>query len=240
MNNKCRWQGAQRLQGMTYPSDEPLLCRLEELALSLTDDTKKEFITLSVIETEQQYEAVKKFRVSAYDAMDIPYTRFLINDDGSDSHDDRSIIFAAWLGHRVIATIRLTAWPFEICSYLEDSRVSRVMAPDWKNESLEFSRLVVSKSERVRNLGRVISAYAVFYAAIYSKYKRYVGYAKPAIKKSVLHFEFDDNNIIFLIPNRGRQEYLFLSGSFDSDLMAVAKLHPDISSHIFMREKNEI
>src|SRR5690606_42007827 len=91
---------------------------LEQLALSLTTDSRGELLSLAIIEDEAQYEQVKAFRLQNYQG---DYVAKLINVDGSDLHDGHSAIFGAWLGHRLVATARLTSWPFELSSYIGET-----------------------------------------------------------------------------------------------------------------------
>jgi len=182
-------------------------------------------LSLAVIEDDAQYEQVKAFRLQNYQG---DYVAKLINADGSDPHDGHSAIFGAWLGHRLVATARLTSWPFELSSYIGEPLFMNALGAGWKTSNLEFSRLLVSKDVRIKSLGRVISGYAAFCAARGSEFTHYIGYAKPIIKNNVLRFNFDENEIYFRIPNRQNQLYQLLSGSFEADLQAVAKMHPHL------------
>src|SRR5579862_7285216 len=80
----------------------------------------KDDLVFGKIVSEQEMKQLGKFRLKNYNQKKT-YMLKVLNQDGLDTHDYQSKIYAAWLNNEMIASIRLCHSTFESSHYLPDA-----------------------------------------------------------------------------------------------------------------------
>jgi hypothetical protein len=160
----------------------------------------------------------------------------LIAVDGSDRHDTRSYHFAAFHAGRIIGAIRLTPYPFEVCSYIDSARLKVFLGRKHETRTLEFSRLVVERRAPVKGVSRALIIYAGLLTSILTEYDKYVAVARRRVKQKSFKFNLVPTTLPFFIEERGTHEYELISGSFVSDFYDIMSDHAATFKEIFFAE----
>lgn len=168
------------------------------------------------IETEFDWSALRAFRLTNY-AKSLKYMLNELNDEGTDSYDSHSFVFAVWLKGKVIASIRLTPFPFETTQFIEPEKLDQFLGANWKDSYLEWSRLLVDTSYKINNLVTALTVYAGLTILNTTHYKGYFGFTKPLVRRILSRFQIEEENMQFSIPTRGNQAYYLLKGNFVND-----------------------
>lgn len=182
------------------------------------------------IKSRLEFNQVKALRLKIYNE-NLPYMLNQIHESGSDEYDDRSLIFAISYNNSMIASIRATPYPFETLNYIDQSRLTDFLGPDWRNSYLEWSRLLVDTSFKLKRLVNLLTIYAGLYILTNTNYMNYFGYARPRVKRILSRFRLSDNALSFMIPNRGTHEYLLIKGSFADDFLNLKTVNSNNHHH---------
>lgn len=175
------------------------------------------------VETREQCEQVRQFRKRVY-AENLKYMLNQMGESGLDEYDSRSMIFAAWRHDAVAGTIRLTSRPFESEKYIEQASLENFLGENWKHNYLEWSRLLVDTSLKIKGLLAAMTIYAGLYALAYTDYTKYFGYTRNHVRRLFTRFQVKNEALQFYIPSRGEHSYLLLKGSFLDDYREVSSI----------------
>lgn len=186
---------------------------LDKIAKSIC---RTEQVRIAQVDTPDALAKLRASRLRMYQQRDGYFDR-LTRSDGSDDLDQRSYLFAAYVGGAIIGSIRLTPAPFEADSYLEPQRIRRFLGEHEINRYLEFSRLVVDSDCAIRGLSRALIVYSGLLTSLSTPYDRYLAIVRPEIKNKVFHFQLESDALSFSIAERGEHEYHLVKGSFAAD-----------------------
>lgn len=98
-------------------------------------------ICFSEVVNEEELEKVMELRRKVYNKTN----QYMLNefDSAIDTFENRSRIYAAWLDGSPVASIRLTPYPFETMKFIDEEKLSQFLGYDFKENYLEWSRLIV-------------------------------------------------------------------------------------------------
>jgi hypothetical protein len=161
---------------------------------------------------EVDWRAVRELRLRSYPVA-LPYLVGSLERDGSDRHDRHSLVYAAYLGDRAIATIRATPYPYEILDYVGAHLVGDYLGAGWRSEYIEWGRLLVDHEFARLHLTPALITYAGLRLLTLTPYRRYFGYTRPHVRSLVSQFALQQDTLRFKIPARGDHEYLLTKGS---------------------------
>lgn len=160
---------------------------------------------------------IYQFRIQQY-ARALPYMLNELNDEGVDDFDHHSYTFGAWWNDRVVGSIRLTPHPFETPRYVPDEHMAEFLGEQWRDEHLEWTRLLVDASAPIRRLMPALIVFAGVQALTRTPYRRYFGYASTKVARLFRRFAFTASTYQFSIPRRGPHGYVMLKGEFTHSL----------------------
>jgi len=155
---------------------------------------------------EDELEEIKSYRSSQFkDSQDYLIPKSYIEKMKDRRVDNYSYQFIARskVDNSIIASMRLTPWPFESSDYVQTS-------DDYK-EYLEISRLIVK--EKGLGIGKKILIYAGNHAISKTNYTGFVAICKEDRLGMFASFGLLSKKI-FKIQNRGDSPYHFISSSF--------------------------
>lgn len=175
------------------------------------------------INSKQEFDEVKALRLKIYNE-NLPYMLSEIDESGSDEYDTRSFVFALKYKNLTIASIRLTPYPFETLNYIDQARLTNFLGGNWQSNYLEWSRLLVDTSCKLKGLVNLLTIYAGLYILSNTNYTNYFGYTRPRVKRILSKFRLAERSMSFLIPSRGTHEYLLIKGSFMNDFLNLRHL----------------
>lgn len=190
--------------------------------LKLTNLLTQKNIKIVRVTTEKERQDVNELRLKVY-GNNLPYMISQLDEAGQDSFDEHSFIFAAWFEDRIVASVRLTPYPYESLSFLSHAQLETFLGAKWKSEFLEWSRLMVDNALIVKGLMRQLIIYAGLHTLKYTSYTHYFGYSRPVVRRLFSGFQLSKEKLIFNIPKRGAHEYELLKGSFIQDYEKVLK-----------------
>jgi hypothetical protein len=165
------------------------------------------------VHTPGAWNEVKRFRLEQYRRA-LPYMLDELGPDGSDDLDSRSCTFAARWNGEVVATIRLTPHPFETSRYVPEEVVAGFLGSRWRDEYLEWSRLLVDMEAPVRGLASSIIVFAGLRVLFSTPFRGFFGYATTEVQQVFAKFCVATHTETFSIPRRGPQRYVLLKGDF--------------------------
>ena len=168
------------------------------------------------VESFHDYQQVMDLRVNIYQ-KNVPYMLTQISGSGSDEFDHRSYIYAAFYDDTLIASTRLTPFPFETSQYIDENNLSLFLGHHWKNHYLEWSRLLVDTSVKIAGITNALTIYAGLDILLTTHYTHYLGYTRPHVRRVFSKFQLENESLSFTIPNRGEHEYLLLKGNLMED-----------------------
>lgn len=177
-------------------------------------------IRMARVTTEADIRDVTKLRLKIYES-NLPYMISQLSENGQDDYDHRSYIFAAWHENKIAASIRLTPYPFESLTFLPQEKLEMFLGIEWQSDYLEWSRLMVDGSLKVKGLMQQLIIFAGIYTLQHTTYTRYFGYSRPIVRRLFAGFQLAKEKLGFNIPERGEHAYELLKGSFIQDYMQV-------------------
>lgn len=177
-------------------------------------------VRFSEVKTDQEWNQIFDLRVKVYQSTN-PY---MLNEltAGKDSDEERSSVYAVWFKDVPIATIRLTPYPFETLKYVEEKQLGAFLGEDYKENYLEWTRLLVDHDFKIPHVMPALLAYAGMKVLTGSGHQKYLGYTKPIIRRLMKKFNIDSETLEFTIPSRENNRYLLLKGDFYNDFNALA------------------
>ena len=172
-------------------------------------------LRFSEVKTEDEWLKVISLRLKVYGEKN----QYMLNEltSGTDEHESRSSVYAAWLNDIPIATIRLTPYPFETMKYMEENKLVQFLGNDYRDNYLEWSRLLVDPDIKIIRIMPALVVYAGIKAITNSPYKKYFGFTKPIVRKLMRKFCIASDTLEFSIPARDNNKYLLLKGDFSHD-----------------------
>lgn len=168
-------------------------------------------LSFDEVHSADAWDEVKRFRLEQYRKA-LPYMLDELGPDGADDIDPRSCTFAARWNGAVVATIRLTPHPFETSRYVPEDVVAGFLGAGWRDDYLEWSRLLADRDAPVRGLASSVIAFAGLRALSSTPFHRFFGYATPQVMRVYEKFNVATHPETFSIPRRGPQRYVLLKG----------------------------
>lgn len=182
-------------------------------------------ISIRQIVDKQDLSLLSEARKRMYGKHD-DYFKNLYNDDiYIDKMDYRSYIFACYYQGEIIGTQRATVYPFEINAYLNTSEINQFLGNDYQNNYVEFSRLLVDRDAKVKNLSNMLGFVTGSLIALTTKIENYITYSKPRLKRKSLDFSAD--TIQFQINDRNDEIYELYKGSMINDIRRIFSIKGD-------------
>jgi N-acyl-L-homoserine lactone synthetase len=204
----------------------PLMARkvieriFQKMASHVVIGEGKSSLKFSIVDSAEKWQQIRKLRLDTYNS-ELPYMRNVINNDGIDAYDARSVVFGAWYGDQAIATVRLTAWPFEMATLLPSGTLAALVPEEQRRQTMEFTRLISKKSPSLTRVMPALIMYSGATIAMNTGCKYYIGYSKSTVSKLFNKFKCDAVPESFVIPERGEQTYQILQGEFRKDMRNV-------------------
>ena len=182
-------------------------------------------ISIRQIVEKQDLSLLSESRKRMYGKHDEYFKNLYKDDVYLDEMDYRSYIFACYYQGDIIGTQRATAYPFEINSYLNTSEINQFLGNDYQNNYVEFSRLLVDKDAKVKNLSNMLGFVTGSLIALATKTENYITYSKPRLKRKSLDFSTD--TIQFQINDRNNEIYELYKGSMINDIKRIFSIKGD-------------
>ncbi len=176
-------------------------------------------ITIRQIIDKHDLSLLSEARKRIYGKHDEYFKKLYKDDVYLDDMDFRSYIFACYYQGEIIGTQRATVYPFEVNSYLNTSEINQFLGNDYQNNYVEFSRLLVDKDAKVKNLSNMLGFVTGSLIAIATKTENYITYSKPKLKRKSLDFSSD--TIQFQINDRNDDIYELYKGSMINDIRRI-------------------
>lgn len=190
---------------------------VQTLARQVVTGPARGDVRFSVVDSARKWEQIRRLRLDTYTGP-LEYMRNVVNEDGVDLYDARSVVFGAWVGDEAVATVRLTAWPFEMATLLPAGRLSALVPEERRHDTLEFTRLISSKREGLSRVMPALIMYSGISLAANTGCRHYIGYTKTTVSRLFNKFMCDDGAEPFTIPSRGEHQYRILQGEFRKDI----------------------
>lgn len=188
------------------------------LANRVVRKPRGETLRFGLVKTPEELAQVGQMRLRVYQSK-LPYLLQELSADGTDAYDAHSFVFAVWRGEQVVATLRATRYPFETLRYVPEPELGRWLGGDWKNETLEFGRLLADAGPGFGRLTAAMLSYAGVYVNGLTTYRKCFGYSRPHVHQSFNRFRRDTNPLSFQIPHRGTHAYVLVKTEFLKGLL---------------------
>lgn len=189
---------------------------LQWVARSMVIGQPRSQLRFGIVDSPLKWQQIRQLRLETYRDK-LPYMLDVINPDGSDAYDARSIIYGAWFQDKAIATLRCTSGPFEITQYLSPETIASVLPCERARHTLELSRLISQSDTPFKRVMPALVAFAGISVCLFTDFEHYIGYSKPKIFKKFDEFRDGEEHAQFTIPDRGDHVYEVVSGSFRGD-----------------------
>ncbi len=194
---------------------------LQGLANFVVQKPRTEKLRFGWVKSPEELAAVGQMRLRVYQAK-LPYLLRELSEDGTDSYDANSFVFAVWRGEQVVATLRATRYPYETLRYVPEPELSRWLERGWNTDYLEWGRLLVDTSPGVNRLTPALLSYAGLHLFWLTSYRKYLGYFRPHVRQAFSGFRMGGNLLSFKIPHRGEHSYLLFKGDFLAGVLFAA------------------
>lgn len=181
------------------------------------------------ITTPGAYQELCEARLRLYNERSSYFDK-LTAPDGTDQHDERSYLFAAYYQDRIIGTVRLTPFPFEVCDYVEPPRLELFLGPGQERNFLEFSRLVIERRCPVNAVARALIIYSGLLTSLLTDFNKYIAVARQQVRRKSFKFNINRSVLPFFIRERGDHEYELMSGCFASEFHQLIRQHAAVLS----------
>lgn len=162
-------------------------------------------------------EEIKAFRLKYY-KNSIDYMLGEIDNVGGDHYDEYSNVYGVKFKNRVIASIRLTPYPYESLEHVDSERLQHFLGKNWQ-QYLEWNRLLIHPGFQARGVLQALIVFAGLHSLINCQQSMYFGYSTEAVRHLFSHFILSEETIRFNIGRRGTQEYHLLKGRFFEDFI---------------------
>lgn len=189
---------------------------LQQAARSVAHADDRRALHFSIVNSARKWQDIRRLRLHTYTHA-LPYMQRVVNHDGVDAYDARSVVFGAWYGDEAIATVRLTAWPFEMATLLPANEFAELVPDSQRLDTLEFSRLISAKHPHCSRVMPALIGYAGMSLALNTGCRHYIGYTKTAVSRIFSKFMCASALPPFVIPDRGEHTYQVLKGDFRQD-----------------------
>ena len=195
---------------------------LHSIAKRYMRGPEKHKLTFGIVDNREKWEKIRALRLSEYTEI-LPYMMDVLNKDGTDLYDSRSVVFGLWDAEKAIATIRFTAAPYEFSCFLSSEDHNNSLNNLCAETTVEFSRLIVARKTPYKGVVQALIIFAGLNILCFTDYRHYIGYTKLGVFKKLRKFAITDLGISFSIPSRGDHSYCMLSGDFRNDLTLMFK-----------------
>lgn len=129
-----------------------------------------------------------------------------------DEYDPRSYVFAFYYDGEIIGTQRITPFPHESGEFIKHEELVKFSGPNYENECVELSRLIVDKHSPVKNVVHGLAMTGASLVALQGGYKTFITYVKPRLAPKFDSVVFDQDGILFQIKARGDHYYVLYKG----------------------------
>lgn len=170
-------------------------------------------LRFSIITSPAEWQELGRFRREGYAAKK-PYMMNELDDKGLEEYDARGTTYAAWLGNRIVGSIRLCPFPYEVNNYIDEQTLTQFLGQGYRQEYMEWTRLLIAPNTTVPHLLHSLVIYAARMALETTPYQKYVGYCTPLTRRLFARYHLTDENIQFSIPQRGSHHYILFKGDF--------------------------
>lgn len=204
----------------TLPSQHgPLVLEalLAHTVKPMVQDRLSADLTIFVADSPEKIEEVKAFRLKYY-RYSLNYMLGEIDANGGDHYDEYSKIYCVKYKNRIVASIRLTPYPYESLEHIDSKQLSTFLGPNWR-KYLEWNRLLIHPGFQARGILQALIAYAGIHSLLSCEQSMYFGYSTATVRHLFSHFDISQETIKFKIGRRGNQDYHLLKGHFLEDFM---------------------
>jgi hypothetical protein len=195
-------------------------------ALTIANPAMPGRLSFREVITDEEWSQVGAFRLREY-AATISYMLNALDSDGRDAFDERSRTFAAWWDGAVVASIRLSPYPFETARHVPDEKLAAFLGDDWRTEYVEWTRLLVDTSTLAQRLMPAMIMFAGVKTLFTSPYRKYFGYASTKLTRLFTRFGLTVDEASFMISKRSQFGYSLLKGDFVTSLDCMAEQFHD-------------
>lgn len=185
------------------------------------DNNKSKAIYFSEITTATDFKKIIALRLKLYEQSN-PYLLDALQ-NGTDDLESRSVVYAAWIDHEIVATIRLTPHPYETTQFIAAEKLAQFLGENYQHQYLEWSRLLVDPNARNLRVMPALLVYAGMKVLTSTQYTQYFGFTKPIVRKLMRKFSIENESLSFTIPERENNSYLLLKGNFSTDFWNLSR-----------------
>jgi hypothetical protein len=197
-------------------------------------------ITIRQVVTNEDFSKLSDARIKMYGQRDGYLMSMYPNGKATDESDLNSYVFACYLKGEIIGSQRVTPVNYEVKKYIDEDTITNFLGDDHHDNYVEFSRLVVDKSARVRGAANAIVLVAGAIIALTTKYSRLVSYSKPKVDMQMKAFSIDDETIRFKIEERENNEYILYKKDMLEQLQTLFNFKDSKRSDITSNLHNKI
>jgi hypothetical protein len=187
-----------------------------QLAKSVIQINDRSNLHFSKITTEEDWFQLGQFRKNNYHYRK-SYISLELDNNGIDSFDSNSLVYASWLNNKIAASIRLCPTPFESSRFIPSNKLEEFLGPDYQNVYLEWTRLLVAPTIKIPFFLNALIIYSAIKTMTTYCYQKYFGYSTPIIKRLFSRFQMENKVLEFKIPHRGSHSYYLFKGCFMND-----------------------
>ncbi|MEL7486218.1 MAG: hypothetical protein AAGJ87_03260 [Pseudomonadota bacterium] len=198
---------------------------LSGLARRICRDTD---IQIENIIDEAGYAELRDFRLTQYHRRR-GYLPALVRPDGGDDLDRSSYLFLARCDGAPVATVRFCFDSLEVEKYYDGAQLEAFLGPDFRNTTVEVSRLVADPKTAPKGIVEAIVTYGGLAIFFLTQFHSYTAYARSGVRQGAFGFSFDDEREIFSIQSRGDHSYELLRGAFMRDLIRIMTDYRDVA-----------
>lgn len=185
-----------------------------------------ESLTIGMVDNDEIWQEVKEARLRIYKKSNKRY-QSLANENGEDSYDSNSYVFYARYKEKLIGSIRLNRYHFEVNKFVECSQLDGFLGPNWQEKYLEISRLSMEPIPEATNISNALIVYASLITACSTPYKYYLAYSHPRLRDMVFKFQQHEEMLTFKIPERRSINYVLFKGAFWQDFLSIINQHKE-------------
>ena len=136
-----------------------------------------------------------------------------------DEMDLNSYLFACYYKGEIIGIQRAAHFPFEVANHINAHELTKFLGKNYKDDVIEFSRLVVDKATKVKGLANVLGFVTGSLVAIHTGIDQYITYSKPQLKRQSV--SFDEEYLPFHIVSREEIKYELYKGSLTKNINSI-------------------
>ncbi|MFW7523804.1 hypothetical protein ACODM8_06650 [Vibrio ostreicida] len=201
--------------------------RIEQKCHQLSYMVKNQFVekdvAVKLISSEEELNQLSALRGKVYSQKNESIISCYQDNLLLEKDDFDAYIFAFFFNGKMVASQRIRMFPFEVCHYIEEQKLTSFLGEDFKDNYIEYSRLIVDNvhglsSRMVAHCLAVISSTSIL---IPMGIQRAITYTKPRMKRK--NINFSNENIDFFIEERAQTYHLFKVNIID-DIIKRLKL----------------